>query len=601
MILAAALAIVAEVNFAYSFWSETDALATGLVAEGARSFAPKEFGRGMVFNASGDELVVVERVGDRVDELPSSALTISAWVAVESTQRWGGIVSCVADDGDYEKGWILGFDQTHFTFGLATTGNDDGNGSLEYLRSETPVRLGRWHHVTATFDGSRAKLYVNGKLEAESGKLSGEVLYDLETSLVLGAYKDSNELHPLDGRLGMVQVDSTAWGERPIALQCHGGDGYRELSPWTDLEFEFLVEPYLTWPRLDGVSLLFETTFPSSVRYSLRDERTALEDAEWGIVELVPDETLHELAFRHLEPSTKYFYTVEAMNQSGEKVEFSSAFRTASRSDDAYTFCVIGDTQTNGEVAKRVSDLAAMHRPNFVVHCGDLVDAGSNKRDWTHTFFPSMQPLLSRSPMISVLGNHEQDAEHYYRYMSLPDPERWYSCTYGNAEFFMLDGNRSLADQSAQLKWLQGALKESKATWKFAVLHQPPYTSDSNDYGDTLVTTSHRGDPNVRNIVRTLEREGVDLCFSGHVHDYERTFPIKGGKVVPYAEGGVLYVTAAGGGGPLEDFDPVNTWFGHKKARYHHVVYVAIHGRTLEFQAIDENGRLFDVFTIEKR
>ena len=133
------------------------------------------------------------------------------------------------------------------------------------------------------------------------------------------------------------------------------------------------------------------------------------------------------------------------------------------------------------------------------------------------------------------------------------------------------------------------------------MLHQPPYTSDADDYGKTFETTSHRGDPNVQNIIRLLEKHGVDMCFSGHVHDYERTFPIRDGRVTPYEDGGVIYVTAAGGGGPLEDFDPTNTWFGHKKARYHHLVYVAIHGDHLELQAIDENGRLFDVVQLKKR
>ena len=51
----------------------------------------------------------------------------------------------------------------------------------------------------------------------------------------------------------------------------------------------------------------------------------------------------------------------------------------------------------------------------------------------------------------------------------------------------------------------------------------------------------------------------------------------------------------------LEDFDPANTWFGHKKARYHHMVYIAIHMNQLEFQAIDQQGRLFDSIMLKKR
>jgi acid phosphatase type 7 len=48
----------------------------------------------------------------------------------------------------------------------------------------------------------------------------------------------------------------------------------------------------------------------------------------------------------------------------------------------------------------------------------------------------------------------------------------------------------------------------------------------------------------------------------------------------------------------VEDFDRTNTWFGHKKAHYHHICYVAVNGDLLEFQAIDEHGRLFDVATL---
>ena len=63
--------------------------------------------------------------------------------------------------------------------------------------------------------------------------------------------------------------------------------------------------------------------------------------------------------------------------------------------------------------------------------------------------------------------------------MDLPQPEMYYSFDFGNAEFFMIDGNRKLHEGSDQLEWLENALEQSDATWKFAVLHQPPYTSDS--------------------------------------------------------------------------------------------------------------------------
>lgn len=567
---------------------------------GADVFGPQENGYGLALNHAQDVITVAAPLGELVERMPREQLSIEAWVAIERPQRWGGIVSCIQDNGGYEKGFVLGYDDQHFTFGLATTGMDDGDGRMSYFTGRTAYEAGRWHHVVATFDGELTRIYVDGALDFESGIQHGEVLYDRSAPFVFGAYRDDDESYPHDGRLAAIAMSDQAWTGKEVATRFAEHRVRTELPIWTDMKFGFLVEPFLTWPREDGVSLQFESSFPARAEVRVRRDDQAEEDAIVHSPEHV--RALHTFRLRKLAPNQKYFYSVSIENGEGERVESPvRSFRTASTQSQAYTFAVVGDTQTNGEVAGRVAELAFEHRPSFVVHCGDLVDTGGNKRDWTDTFFPAMQPLLAHAPMMPVLGNHEQDAQLYYDYMDLPDPERWYSFRYGNAEFFMIDGNRSLADQSAQLTWLESALKNSDATWRFAVLHQPPYTSDSNDYGDTARTSSTRGDMNVRNIVSLLERYGVDLCFSGHVHDYERTFPILEGEVRSYSDGGVIYVTAAGGGGSLEDFDATNTWFGHKKARRHHFVYMAVHGDQLEMQAVDEDGRLFDVLTLKQR
>lgn len=570
-------------------------------ARAAPAFGPGELGGGLALNASADALTVAHRVDALAAPLPEEELTLAAWVAVERTSRWGGIISCVQDNGGAERGFLLGLEDDRFSFALATEGADDGDGHLTYLRSEATIELGRWHHVAGTYDGRVMRLYVDGKLSATSKEQSGAILVDGAAPLVLGAYRDSNEDHPLDGRLASAFIGGEVSGPGTIQRAFKEREALTKLEPWTDMPFGFLVEPFLTWPTRTSVHLNFETTEPASALVTCWRAKDSGRTLSLPLASVEPA-LLHPMKLGGLEPDTKYFYRVQITARDGESITTEVAsFRTAASPGRPFTFVVLSDSQTQGDVAKRVSDLAFGHRPNLMVHGGDLVDTGGSKRDWTDTFFPSMQPLLAHVPMMPVLGNHEQDARLYYDYMQLPEPERWYSFTYGDAEFFMIDGNRSLADQSAQLRWLEGALSASKARWRFAVLHQPPYTSDSDDYGDTTKEGSTRGDMNVRNIVGLLEEHGVDICFSGHVHDYERTFPIAGGEVVPHGDGGVVYVTAAGAGGSLEDFDRSNTWFGHKKARVHHLVYVAIHGDHLELQAIDQEGRLFDLMTLRDR
>ncbi|MEE2819609.1 MAG: LamG-like jellyroll fold domain-containing protein [Planctomycetota bacterium] len=558
----------------------------------AATFADASVGSGLICNAD-----VVPITVESKEFLPSEGFTVSAWVAIEEQKRWGGIIGCVQDDAEEEYGWVLGYNQTQFTFGLSTVGADDGDGHLTYLDSASfTYGFGTWHHVVATYDGNDLKLYVDGELANTTSEQSGAILYSIESPFVLGGYVDGNENHPLDGRLREITLDSVPVSASQVKRMYKVDKELTALPSWTDLSLGFEVEPYLNWPTSEAISVSFETTVPTDASVQVYHE-----SGQGARVVKSSNASLHHFRLTGLEPNAKYFYIAHAEDRMGNILKSERlSFRTAPTKDDSFTFVAIGDTQSQATVVKRVSDLAFMHRPNLVIHAGDLVSTGTVKSDWTGHFFPAMQPLIGRVPLMPVLGNHEQDAQHYYDYMVLPAPEMYYSFEFGNAEFFMIDGNRKLDESSKQLKWLESALKQSDSTWKFAVLHQPPYTSDSNDYGDTYNTTSTRGDTNVQNIISLLEKYGVDICFSGHVHDYERTFPILDGKVKPVSDGGVMYVTTAGGGGHLEHFDPTNTWFGHKKANYHHLVYIAIHGNQLEFQAIDEHGQLFDVMSINK-
>ncbi|MHC4378230.1 MAG: metallophosphoesterase [Planctomycetota bacterium] len=568
---------------------------------------------GQHFSKQATDTLWLGRKASEVPELcPPEALTVSCWASVEEPTRWGGLVGTIQDNGGYEKGWLLGYDESVFTFALSTEGADDGDGVLTYLPAALPFERGTWHHVVATYDGAQMRLYLDGEVCAISDAQSGPIKYDGTAPFVMGAYLDADEAYYHDGRLWEVQLADRAWSDAEVAAAFASEAQRTELPPYDDTVLDWRVAPYLTWPTLDGVSVLAETTLDTAAILEVWEPESSPEEAVERQVS--SGMALHEFVVRGLQPNSKYFYRVRAQRVGGTAEASTGpgadplwldsptlSFRTAATPDRPFTFSVIGDTQAQPEVVQRVSNLAYEQRPNFVLHAGDLVSTGSNKRDWTDHFFPHSRPLIERAPLCPVLGNHEQDADHYYRYMSLPEPEHRYSFVYGNAEFFMIDGNRELDPGGEQLAWLEEALAASRATWKFAVLHQPPYTSDSDDYGDTYADASFRGDRNARQIVELLEKYGVDLCFSGHVHDYERTFPIRGGRVVSHFAGGVIYVTAAGGGGHLEDFDPANTWFGHRKANRHHVVQVGIHGAELELFAMDEEGRLFDSLTLTAR
>ena len=100
--------------------------------------------------------------------LPTREFTISAWVTIDHPINWGGIFSALQDNGNAEKGLVLGYDNERFYVGLATEGGSDEDGTIEYLRSTSSYEQGRWHHVAATYDGETLMLYVNGEPAARS-------------------------------------------------------------------------------------------------------------------------------------------------------------------------------------------------------------------------------------------------------------------------------------------------------------------------------------------------------------------------------------------------------------------------------------------------
>ena len=162
-------------------------------AKEAQSFQPETLGK--VENGAG---------------LPLEKITVEAWVKVDQTMRWGGVVSAIQDNGSYERGWLLGFENDQFNFALAS----EKTKKLTYLKARESFVPGLWYHVVGTYDGKIQSVYVDGQLSATSTSQSGEISYPPSLELTIGAYKDDNENYPLKGK-----VDSAAWWDEVLTAE----------------------------------------------------------------------------------------------------------------------------------------------------------------------------------------------------------------------------------------------------------------------------------------------------------------------------------------------------------------------------------------------
>jgi len=536
------------------------------------------------------------RIDDQDAPLPDRYLTLSAWVVIEAPNPQGAIISRFESDGHGEKGFLLGYDDHVFRFALAARDSDDGNGKATVLKGETKYEVGKYYHVVATYDGAEMRLYVNGKLDGVSDDQRGPIYESRYAPYVIGATADHDELVTHQGHIRDVAVyDLTAtekWVEHDFD---HGSDLTKLDAVEVSDDLTFVVTPYLQYVTQDGITVMWETSRPAKgkVLYG--------ETGELGKVTAGDEATIHEIRLTDLDAQSPYAYVVEATDDRGRTIRSPLlSFQTANNEETPYSFGIIGDTQGNPKVCKLLTNQLWMQRPNFTIIAGDLVDSGPNKEQWVKEFFPGMQPLASRSAFFPSIGNHEQNAAHYYNYVSAPDPEYYYTFSYGNCQFFMVDSNKEVDPDSEQYKWLESQLADSTATWKFVCYHHPSYSSDEDDYGDMWKgERSEYGDTRIRALVPLYDRYGVDIVWNGHIHSYERTWPMKADKV--QEQDGTIYMVTGGAGGNLETAGPIKPWFQNNVKHGHHYCIAAVNGRTLEFKAFDLEGRLFDTMKIDKR
>ncbi len=150
--------------------------------------------------------------GSALPNLPTEAMTIATWVNTKNADTWGGFTGMLQDNGSFEKGWLLGTRGQKFSFALASK----NTGNLTYLQDNSNFTLNKWYHITASYDGSTMKLYVDGVLKASSTAQSGAIDMPNSAWWQIGSYKDDNEDFRHDGALSQVKLFDKALSEADI-------------------------------------------------------------------------------------------------------------------------------------------------------------------------------------------------------------------------------------------------------------------------------------------------------------------------------------------------------------------------------------------------
>lgn len=240
---------------------------------------------------------------------------------------------------------------------------------------------------------------------------------------------------------------------------------------------------------------------------------------------------------------------------------------------------LVGDVGDGGgrehETAAAIEAQSQIDRYDILMLLGDNVYPAGDPERIQATVFEPFAPLLDAgTDMFAVLGNHDVMSDTGDAQLeALGMPGHWYSVERGDLLGIALDSTRP--DDPDQLAWLEETLASSDSTWKLVGLHHPPYSSGLHGSHEELRNT----------FVPLFERYGVQVVFSGHEHDYQRSNPIDG---VTYIVTGAASRTRRTG---VDDFTAV-------AYSTHHFVDLNVFDDHLLVRAIDQDGEQFDEVVI---
>lgn len=283
-------------------------------------------------------------------------------------------------------------------------------------------------------------------------------------------------------------------------------------------------------------------------------------------VQGAPPHRVYQAVLRDLAAGERFAYRVLL---DGKSV-FESEARARPKPGQTYTMAIVGDVAQASDGQKKLAWHMGQAKPDTFVVAGDVVYSRGRVSEYYEKWFPIHNcdapaegvcaSMLRSTPTLAIPGNHDTspevdfdkypDAMAYFYYWSMPlngpvteasegraskllgtTAERFranaanfprmgmYSFDYGDVHWTMLDSNPYVDWTDPKLReWVRADLKSAaNAKWRFVGLHHPPFQSSK----------AHFNDQWMRLLSDIFEQERVNIVWSGHVHNYQRTHPMR--------------------------------------------------------------------------
>ena len=237
---------------------------------------------------------------------------------------------------------------------------------------------------------------------------------------------------------------------------------------------------------------------------------------------------LYTATLQGLQCGTKYSYFIDTGHSKSETFAFTMPQPEATPGK-TYTFALVGDLGQTPVSDRSVSEMLLL-QPDVVLMAGDLSYADGWGWRWD-SYGRMVQRLAANVPVMTTVGNHEvaqsEQFVHYNaRYPMPAESSKSPSNTYWSMDMFgvhvvTLNSYAALKKGSTQQQWLWQDLQSvdrTKTPWVIVMMHVPLYNSNEKHWGEQYFLLHQLED--------VLYNAGVNLVISGHVHAYERSYPV---------------------------------------------------------------------------
>ncbi|MCB9081440.1 MAG: metallophosphoesterase family protein [Lewinellaceae bacterium] len=266
----------------------------------------------------------------------------------------------------------------------------------------------------------------------------------------------------------------------------------------------------------------------------------------------------HFVRLQNLKPNTVYYFVLTDSEGSSRRMSFRTAPNTI---NDRLSIIAGGDSRNYRDARISANKLVSRLRPHAVIFDGDMTggDTAQEWREWLDDWQSTIGSDGRLFPVIVARGNHEATNRSLVEIFDIPNPEGYYSLTFGDQLLRVITLNSMIAISGDQKDWLEQELRSSSQIhWTFAQYHHSirPHTSLKPERDDQYLHWAS-----------LFYKYGLDLAIESDAHVTKWTYPIRPSTESGNDEGfvrdderGTVYIGEGCWGAPLRANDDDKSW-----------------------------------------